>query len=1089
MKMGLYKKNIFTFFPLSGLFVMLFVFLFGIQSSTNAQCINTFPHVEDFETAPVWTAVSVPNATCTTNDWAWGTPNHTYVIQSAASGSKCWCVGGLTGAFYLFWEQSYLVSPCYDFTNLQYPHIKFKLFYDSEYHFDGSNLQSSIDGGTTWVDVGTCGGTNTTPIPEPTDCNTQNWYDYPGINYLNNPAGFVTSKHGWCGNTQAGGTGWDPTSPGTACVGGNGTGHWVTAEHCLTGLAGQPNVLLRFTFGAGYTCNNFDGIAFDSVAVSNGIINTTTITTTCGAGNTINFNSGPQACPTTTWTWNFGDATSGGSNTSAAQNPSHTFSGPGTYTVSVIASGGACNPPDTATKVVHVLGASITSFSNAACGTLGSATALATGGTTPTYSWTTGATTASITNLSAGTYTVFVTDPSACPTQTTVTITQASQPTVTATSSPASCSAAGSATASTTGGTAPYTYSWSPNGGTNPAATGLGAGVYTVTVTDNFTCSANTTVTVTNTGGITATTTFTNVSCNGGSDGAASVTPAAGTGPYSYTWSPGGGNAATANNLAAGTYTVLVSDVNSCTTTAVATITEPTALSLSVSSTSVACNGGSTGSANVTATGGTAPYTYSWSPSGGTNLTATGLAAGNYSVLVTDHNSCTSTTSVTINEPVALTATTTSTPANCGQSNGATSVTTNNGGTPGYTYAWSPSGGNAATASNLAGGVYSVTVTDANNCTIVATTTVVQSPSFSLTVTTQNVTCNGLNNGSATVTPQGGVPAYSYSWAPNNNISSSAFNLTPGVYTVSVTDSSPCSSVTTFTINEPTALNAVATGTATSCGKTNGLANVVATGGTPGYTYGWSPGVGNTTTVGGLTGGTYTVTVTDANGCTTSAQANITPSSAPVINFSENPGFGCAPVCALFSAVATTLPNDTIASWLWVFGDGSPNETGNNPYHCYTQSGSYSVMLIATDQTGCKDSLRKNSVINVYPKPTADFYATPFETDIYNPTIHFYDASQSNITSWSWTISPDYGSSVQNPVYTYQNEGTYPVTLIVVNASGCKDTITKDVKIDPEFTFYAPNCTTPNGDGKNEHFLPIGTGWDNTSYDLWIFDR
>lgn len=759
MEVGFNKNNKFNVSGIKKLFALLFVFSLLLTYSSKAQpCINVFPHVEDFETGPVWTAVTVPNATCTTNDWAWGAPNHTFVIKSAASGSNCWCVGGLTGAFYLFWEQSYLVSPCYDFTNLKYPHIKFKLFYDSEYHFDGSNLQSSIDGGTTWVDVGTCGGTNAAPVPEPNDCNTHNWYDYPGINYLNNPAGFVTSKHGWCGNTQTGGTGWDPTSPGTGCVGGNGSGQWVTAEHCLTGLAGQPNVLLRFTFGAGYTCNNFDGIAFDSVAVSNGIINTTTITTTCGAGNTINFNSGVAACPTNTWAWNFGDAASGGSNTSTAQNPSHTFSGPGTYTVTVIASGGACNPPDTVTKVVNVIGASITSFSNAACGNLGSATAIAIGGTTtPTYSWTTGATTTSISNLNPGTYTVFVTDPSACPTQTVVTITQTSQPTVTATSSAASCAAAGSATATVTGGTAPYTYSWSPTGGTNAVATGLASGNYTVTVTDNYSCTATATISITNIGGITAATTFTNVSCNGGSNGAITVTPAAGTTPYSYTWSPTGGNAATASNLSAGTYTVLVSDANSCTTTAVATITEPSSLSLTISSTSVTCNGANNGSASANVAGGTTPYAYLWSPSGGTNSIANNLATGNYSILVTDNNSCTITASVTINQPSALTATATSTPANCGQPTGTANVTTNNGGTPGYTYNWAPTGGNTATATNLAGGVYSVTITDANNCSVVATTTVLQSQSFSLTTSVKNVSCNGLNNGSATVTPQGGA--------------------------------------------------------------------------------------------------------------------------------------------------------------------------------------------------------------------------------------------------------------------------------------------------------------------------------------------
>ena len=565
--------------------------------------------------------------------------------------------------------------------------------------------------------------------------------------------------------------------------------------------------------------------------------------------------------------------------------------------------------------------------------------------------------------------------------------------------------------------------------------------------------------------------------------------PAAGTAPYSYTWSPSGGNLATANNLVAGTYTVLVSDNNSCTTTAVAIISQPSTLSLSVSSNSVACNGASTGSANATVTGGTPAYTYSWVPMGGTNASATNLAAGNYTVLVLDNNLCPITTSLTIQQPSALTATATSTPATCSQSNGTTSVTVNGGTVPYASYAWSPTGGNAATANNLSGGNYNVTITDANNCVITATTTIVQSSSFSLTTAVKNITCNGLSNGSATVTAQGGTPSYTVAWTPNVSVNSTATGLSAGSYTVLVTDNNLCKNTTTLSISEPSALTAVATATATTCGKINGLATVSASGGTPAYSYAWLPSGGNGANTSALTSGNYTVTVTDAHNCSVAAQTNIAPSSAPIINFSENPGFGCAPVCALFSAVATTLPNDTIVSWTWNFGDGSVNGTGNNPYHCYNKSGNYNVALVGVDQNGCKDTLIKNNIIKVYPKPLADFFASPFETDIYNPIIHFYDASQSNITNWYWTLASGVNSLAQNPVYTYQNEGTYPVTLIVANASGCKDTITKDVKIDPVFTFYAPNCTTPNGDGKNEQFLPIGTGWDNNSYDLWIFDR
>jgi len=297
MEKGYYKRHI------QLIFLLLVFYILLPNNLLKAQCINTFPAVEDFESAPTWTAYTAPTSSVAgTSDWTWGTPNHTYVIQSAGSGTKCWNAGGLTGSFYNYNQESYVQSPCYDFTNLLYPHIWFKIFYDSEWIYDGANLQTSVDGGVTWQDVGTCGGGTTVanpPIPEANDCNTDNWYNCPGITYLNKPVGFVPSQNGWCGNTQVGGVGWDAGHAAVNCNGGHGLGYWVNAQHCLTGLGGQPNVILRVTFGAGYSCNDFDGFSFDSVAIGNGIINTTTITSTC-TGNTLNFSSGAKACPTTT---------------------------------------------------------------------------------------------------------------------------------------------------------------------------------------------------------------------------------------------------------------------------------------------------------------------------------------------------------------------------------------------------------------------------------------------------------------------------------------------------------------------------------------------------------------------------------------------------------------------------------------------------------------------------------------------------------------------------------------------------------------------------------------------------------------------
>ena len=210
----------------------------------------------------------------------------------------------------------------------------------------------------------------------------------------------------------------------------------------------------------------------------------------------------------------------------------------------------------------------------------------------------------------------------------------------------------------------------------------------------------------------------TNVSCNGGSNGSAAASASGTTAPYSYSWSPSGGNAATASGLSAGTYTVTVTDANGCTDTRDFIISQPTAIvAIAASQTNVSCNGGTNGSATVAVTDGTPGYTYSWAPSGGNAATATGLSAGTYTVTVTDANTCSTTQSFTITQPTALVASAASqTNVSCnGGTNGSATVAVT-GGTPGYTYSWAPSGGNAATAAGLSAGTYTVTVTDANTC-------------------------------------------------------------------------------------------------------------------------------------------------------------------------------------------------------------------------------------------------------------------------------------------------------------------------------------------------------------------------------------
>ena len=384
---------------------------------------------------------------------------------------------------------------------------------------------------------------------------------------------------------------------------------------------------------------------------------------------------------------------------------------------------------------------------------------------------------------------------------------------------------------------------------------------------------------------LTSTATQINLSCNGGSNGSATVHVTGGTGAYTYLWSPSGGNGPTATGLAAGTYTVTVTDANSCTTTQSFTITQPDALTAAPGSqTNASCNGGSNGSATVNVTGGTGAYTYLWSPSGGNAPTASGLAAGTYTVTVTDANNCSVTQSFTITEPAALTATPgTQNHVSCnGGSNGSATVSVT-GGTGAYTYVWSPSGGNAPTASGLAAGIYTVTVTDANNCSVTQSFTITEPAALTATPGTQNhVSCNGGSNGSATVNVTGGTGAYTYVWSPSGGNAPTASGLAAGTYTVTVTDANNCSVTQSFTITEPAALTATpGTQNHVSCnGGSNGSATVNVTGGTGTYTYVWSPSGGNAPTASGLAAGTYTVTVTDANNCSVTQSFTITEPDA-----------------------------------------------------------------------------------------------------------------------------------------------------------------------------------------------------------------
>lgn len=561
----------------------------------------------------------------------------------------------------------------------------------------------------------------------------------------------------------------------------------------------------------------------------------------------------------------------------------------GTYSVTVTDANGCSKSGSIViSNVSPAIIPSISSQTNVSCfgGMNGSATVTATGGATPyTYSWTpVGGNSPTATGLGAGTYSVQITDANTCSASMQVVITQPSSlPSATVTLvSNVSCYGGndGSLSASVTGGTSPYTYSWTPSGGISPTASGLTSGSYTLSVTDNNGCVTSASGYVSQPSPLNANTIITNVSCNGGTNGSIFASASGGTAPYTYSWSPVSQAGPSASNLTAGTYTLTLTDNKGCQLIKQAIVTQPQALAVLVTHNQPACNGGANGNATASVSGGTAPYTYSWSPNSSASNTANGLSAGTYNVYITDSKGCTTMGTVTIGQPPALAATVTAVNVSCRGANNGTASVAASGGTPGYTYTWS-TGSTSASVSNLSPGSYYVIIRDSKGCARTETFTITQPAAFlSATSTQTNVSCFGGSNGTATVTAAGGTPGYTYSWNTLGLLGPTATNLSAGTYSVTVTDSKGCTFIKPVIIAQPQAITVTVSTSAVSCfGGSNGAASVQVTGGTPGFTYTWSTG-SNATSVNGLSAGSYSITVNDSKGCSATQNFTITQPSA-----------------------------------------------------------------------------------------------------------------------------------------------------------------------------------------------------------------
>ncbi|MCB0641344.1 MAG: PKD domain-containing protein, partial [Phaeodactylibacter sp.] len=433
----------------------------------------------------------------------------------------------------------------------------------------------------------------------------------------------------------------------------------------------------------------------------------------------------------------------------------------------------------------------------------GAAMAVPQNGEAPfTFSWSNGQTTAIITGLEAGVYTVTVTDANGCSGVASVTIEEPPLLMVNANGQDATCPGVddGMAQAQVVGGTNPYTYSWS-NGMTTALITGLEPGVYTVTVTDANGCTASDQVTISEGPGLQLQITAQDVSCFGFADGAAGAQVTNGTPPYQYEWS-NGAFTQTITGLAAGVYTVNVMDATGCTGSAVAIVNEPDPLQASTSTIDASCIGSEDGVAEVTQViGGTPPYSYNWSD-GQSGPIAINLNPGNYTVTISDDNDCEVVEMVQIGIDNDLDVSVQVNNPPCAGSMDGMATATGTGGQAPYTYAWS-NGATGNTVMNLGEGIYDVTVTDALGCMAMTLFQIVALDAPSCNAFVENeISVPGGSDGVVNVTVSGGTMPYMYEWS-NGATTAQNGGLSEGIYSVTVTDANGCMTTCSVILGEP----------------------------------------------------------------------------------------------------------------------------------------------------------------------------------------------------------------------------------------------------------------------------------------------
>lgn len=647
----------------------------------------------------------------------------------------------------------------------------------------------------------------------------------------------------------------------------------------------------------------------------------------------------------------------------------------------------------------------------------------------------------------------------------------------------------------------PYTIDWAgPNGytSTDEDIFNLEAGIYTLDIIDDGGCPYSETFTITEPDVLTFS--FIDfdpetISCFGANDGDISIDVAGGTQPYDYTWTLDGIPFSTdedLTDLGPGEYFISVTDANNCGPIEITfIIQEPELLDVTLDTkTDVLCFNESTGAINVNVAGGRLDYTFAWTgPNGFTSVTQNidTLFAGTYNLTVTDNSSCTDTLQVEILQNDQIDIDVTATEIMCyGDNDASITINTIFGGVPPYDVAWSNFGtGNVQT--NLSPGTYTITITDAEDCTRDFPIVIDEPPLFLIDPVVTQMSCSGENDASIMLNFVGGIDPVTVVWDDDATAGTERNNLAPGTYAVTITDGTPCVIQESFTIFNilPLELSANITN-ALDCDDTNsGAINLLIQGGTPPFDVVWSNG-DTTEDLIDIPPNTYVANVTDANGCEIQGSWDVIRFEPLVLDVETQSEVDCDAKTVDQTFVAMASGGVPPFQYNWSSGTVSGL---NNELMTTDEDGL--VILEVIDSQGCTTNYSLNVEIPVLGDPnfeTTSFGFLNYGVYAIQDPIEFINTATGDFVSILWDFGDGSFSSEENPIHTYFEIGSYVVTQTVTYPFGCVYERVITLIVEEGYRVIMPDAFTPNEDTLNDYFAPVHIGLNSLElnvYDTW----